>query len=862
MVGPSATTNEPEERDTESSVSSCAIESEEDLLLKNSDAGPGWTEATIIQQEAVVRSGRGRKDSKGMERRRSSVAHDMAAPNSANGGSNSNHSTNPTQNTFTLPSPQETTTGPKTAVPNASERTHPSPAPLSAPFGYQQKNQNAVVEQRGRTGHTGSISSQQRPKINRQLRTLSSPPSIKRTKSTPRAIHIPTQPFFSQSSAVELPKLAERRPSASHRPASHTISGGLASSQFDGSRDRTPQKAPMMERKQSFTPLPFQTYLSLALTAPDAGGYPSASPAHPGESAESARKRALYDSSEPSDVVFERVVDFFTLPPYLEGCMLFGSLASLDNWLWCFTILPLRFLRAIWILLAYWYGAITGWFAGGCRLGKPAPNTNSDGVQETKVGKSPKSKRRRFVDSIRVSDRGERGKKVVSRLQPQHKADILRGLLVFCSCWCLMTFDASRMYHSIRGQAAIKLYVIYNVLEMADRLFSALGQDILELLFCADTLERKENGRSKVLRPFLTFLLALGYTVAHSTILFYEVVTLNVAVNSYSNALLTLLMSSQFVEIKSTVFKKFEKESLFQLVCSDIVERFQLWLMLVIILMRNVVEMSVRSSGGNILGSLKQASTAALPKSFTTFPEWTGQLMGPFIMVLGSEMIVDWLKHAFINKFNIMRPRLHSRFLDVLCKDYYTNAFGDQNLTKRIGLPVIPLACVFIRASIQTYQMVITNHLPSPTVHPALQKATTILSSNVTNPTTANTPTNIFLSPFSALSPLLSSYSSSPLPSITFALATFLAFLGLKLALGLVLLNFARSRYKGMKEREKERAYTDGIRIGGFGVVEVNDAKKKLIYEPGEKIPPRRPEKEGGSLEHVERYKMVAKRIY
>lgn len=65
-----------------------------------------------------------------------------------------------------------------------------------------------------------------------------------------------------------------------------------------------------------------------------------------------------------------------------------------------------------------------------------------------------------------------------------------------------------------------------------------------------------------------------------------------------------------------------------------------------------------------------------------------------------------------------------------------------------------------------------------------------------------------------------------------------------------------------MKERERERAYTDGIRIGGFGVVEVNDAKKKLIYEPGEKIPPYRKQKEEGGLEHVERYKMVAKRIY
>jgi hypothetical protein len=51
-------------------------------------------------------------------------------------------------------------------------------------------------------------------------------------------------------------------------------------------------------------------------------------------------------------------------------------------------------------------------------------------------------------------------------------------------------------------------------------------------------------------------------------VLFYQVITLNVAVNSYNNALLTLLISNQFVEIKGAVFKKFEKENLFQLTCS------------------------------------------------------------------------------------------------------------------------------------------------------------------------------------------------------------------------------------------------------------------------------------------------------
>ena len=56
--------------------------------------------------------------------------------------------------------------------------------------------------------------------------------------------------------------------------------------------------------------------------------------------------------------------------------------------------------------------------------------------------------------------------------------------------------------------------------------------------------------------------------VAHTLVLFYQLVTLNVAINSYSDALLTLLISNQFVEIKGSVFKKFEKENLFQLTCA------------------------------------------------------------------------------------------------------------------------------------------------------------------------------------------------------------------------------------------------------------------------------------------------------
>ena len=50
----------------------------------------------------------------------------------------------------------------------------------------------------------------------------------------------------------------------------------------------------------------------------------------------------------------------------------------------------------------------------------------------------------------------------------------------------------------------------------------------------------------------------------------YQLIALNVAINSYDHALLTLLVSNQFVEIKGSVFKKFEKDNLFQITCAGL----------------------------------------------------------------------------------------------------------------------------------------------------------------------------------------------------------------------------------------------------------------------------------------------------
>jgi hypothetical protein len=645
---------------------------------------------------------------------------------------------------------------------------------------------------------------------------------------------------------------------------------------------------------------------------------------------------------ESSELKYQRLINFMKIPAKIEGILAFGALACLDAWMHTLTILPLRFLIAIGILVRWWGSVLIKeardiWafvFNGLPRVWRrrrqtdaaasipptPAeeeppslsrkPSSNATATTTARQNgavsttfKFPELKDTRPRRTRNSRFRHRRTKSTPSALMPSHKADILKGLLIVFSCFVLMRFDASRMYHGIRGQSAIKLYVIYNLLEVCDRLLSAIGQDVLECLFSRETLDRNPDGRSKIMRPFGMFVLASVYTVAHATALFYQVITLNVAVNSYSNALLTLLMSNQFVEIKGTVFKKFEKENLFQITCADIVERFQLWLMLLIIAMRNVVEvggLSIRSSdvswtamftSGNATTSASAPAFTAssiLPMSFTIFPKYIAQVLNPFLLVLGSEMVVDWLKHAYITKFNQYKPEVYSKFFDVLAKDYYSNAFSDPNLTRRLGLPVIPLSCLFIRAAIQTYHMFVAMYMPPP-----LPATSTSLSSDPeTSPAATAAMAHIDQifrralgrSSFGAGLPSQSWYyfSSWTLDDVIAGstmvivfLVVYLIFLAFKLILGMLLLIVARRRYRGMQEREMMNVETGGKRIGGWGVVDVEEDKRRHIYDDDPETLKRLRERDekakkkeeqererGISFGHVSRYTMVAKRIW
>jgi Eukaryotic membrane protein family len=727
-------------------------------------------------------------------------------------------------------------------------------------------------------------------------RTLSTPPYFRRKKSNSRG-----------AEGHQRPKL-----------------NGPSPSPFDLKESKVPSNLkplvtpngpiPSPGQQYQIPPLSLPTYLQLELAADRREQY----------------EMATDFPYESSAVKFERLRNFLLLPGHLELLLWFGTAACLDSWLYIFTILPIRFCVAANLLLKWWvwnawkevHDLVEFVYLG---LGRLWQRVRHPEPQNPPNDPGSSQKRKRAVSAatgvparenesigiihawpdppkrIKTNNamRHKRTRSTPSLLQPSHKADLLKGLLVILGSIFMMQLDPSIMYHNIRGQSAVKLYVIYNALEVSDKLLSSIGQDIMECLFSREVLERHPDGRSKIIRPLWVFVMALVYTIVHTSSLLYQAISLNVAVNSYSNALLSLLMSNQFVEIKGAVFKKIEKENLFQLACADVVERFQTWLMLLIIVMRNVVEVgglsmpgpnspsSTASDSLNTTGSFPLKADGILPQSFTILPKLTGQVLGPFVVVLGIEMLVDWFKHAYVNKFNDCKPAIYGRFLDVLARDYYKSAFQEQNLIKRIGLPVIPLACLFVRAAIQAYNMFLATHLP---LH--LASSATSLSVESEAATATSSPgaaaalahvDNMFRRAlgraayqdaprgawYNIMSYTIDDFLAGAL-LVLVALIGFLALLAAKLVLGMVMLRWARKRCEGSREREKMNVAVGTRRLGINGMVEMDDEKRKLIYEDDEaglaKARARenamKNKEKGKDLNSVTRYAMVAKRIW
>ncbi|CAI4060614.1 hypothetical protein SKDZ_05G2180 [Saccharomyces kudriavzevii ZP591] len=358
---------------------------------------------------------------------------------------------------------------------------------------------------------------------------------------------------------------------------------------------------------------------------------------HKGIEEHENRSEAEHEEEQEDDYELEQLLNMVRIPLFLEKFMLFALLTSLDCFLYYFTVLPIRLIKGY--------------------------------VKQFKSYRQHYHSQQRFGHKRKIPFKY----KITST---EYKERCMIFIIVISSI-LLSKLDTSKLYHRIRRQSAMKLYMLFSVLEMADKMLASLGQSLFTVM-----LSRK-NSQRMFLHKCLLVSISLLYVTIHGYVLVYQAISLNIAVNSYSNALLTLLLSMQFAEIKSSVLKKFDKEGFFQITIADVVERFKLTLLLSIIGLRNLRSWtsSLSSTSINIWN----------PRS--TLSVVINILCGPMVSVVGSEVIVDWAKHAYITKFNRIRPQIYDKFYLIVYKDYSTRT---HKLEDRLGLSLPALVILFI----------------------------------------------------------------------------------------------------------------------------------------------------------------------
>ncbi|XP_049848259.1 protein TAPT1 homolog [Schistocerca gregaria] len=266
--------------------------------------------------------------------------------------------------------------------------------------------------------------------------------------------------------------------------------------------------------------------------------------------------------------------------------------------------------------------------------------------------------------------------------------DLLRAFIILVCTAGLCTLDYSHLYHFIRSQNAFKLYVIYNLLEVLERLCCSFGRDFDELYPLCCKLKRTSNPnfflrQFKRLSFFPNYLVIVCYTFVHSLLLYIKVISLNVTVNAYNHSLLTLMVSNNFVELKGNVFKNFKIENIFQITCADIVERFQNIVFLGIVCLNNLQDIS-----------------------WELTPDLLSSMLQTVFLVTISEVIVDSIKHAFILKFNQTTSLIYKQFGKKIANELLDieRVYPDSSTraVKVIGFLPYPLTCVVFRIFIGT----------------------------------------------------------------------------------------------------------------------------------------------------------------
>ena len=109
-----------------------------------------------------------------------------------------------------------------------------------------------------------------------------------------------------------------------------------------------------------------------------------------------------------------------------------------------------------------------------------------------------------------------------------HFHDLLLFIVVILGTSALKLLNMGRVYHYIRGQTMIKLYVLTAMMEIFDKLLCSFGQDAFGFLFWQTHSDPYAIGTL-----FFALVITLIYVVMHSGIYHHNTITITINVNYY-----------------------------------------------------------------------------------------------------------------------------------------------------------------------------------------------------------------------------------------------------------------------------------------------------------------------------------------
>jgi Eukaryotic membrane protein family len=193
--------------------------------------------------------------------------------------------------------------------------------------------------------------------------------------------------------------------------------------------------------------------------------------------------------------------EFIKVPGAVEKTLTSGFLICVDSFLYVCTILPIRFAWSLVLLSLHYFFKWTK---------KPAGKLQFH--------------RRYEIGFIAATCRNRKlANRSLTIVFGRHTYQLIQVFIIlFIYTYILLPISIGKLYHWIRGQAMIKLYVLIAIVEVFDRLMCSLGQD------CLDSMYWNTTRRPRSARMVISVSVVIVYTAVHSLILFIHVCTLSV----------------------------------------------------------------------------------------------------------------------------------------------------------------------------------------------------------------------------------------------------------------------------------------------------------------------------------------------